>query len=169
MDLELKTYIDSKLEKISQDISRELANLKASLFQNTFRTEAHLRGALVDGRISLDRQLEYFDGYQLFRIALKEVLNEPFLEKKIKKIQEFNNNKNTDFIITLDDTDILQYIENVGNTVSEKLFQMLVMLPMSKRTQLSLTKVLVATGSSDKKEGIAPKVKYISSKKKKKR
>ena len=138
MDKEIKEYIDKELKKITDDLVRELIEIKKLTYELTFRLDALVRSQIDNGK-SYDDILQSLDNHREYSKKIDECKAIPVIRDKINFVLEAN--KKLKYKIYADDLGLINQIESFGGVLPE-IAILILTLPCSEKFQKYMMKYL---------------------------
>jgi vacuolar-type H+-ATPase subunit E/Vma4 len=125
--------IEQEIKTISEDIARELIEIKKNVFLANFKHEAIFRESLKNNEITYEGYLDLLDNNNKFRKKLDEILQNPMLKERVSLAKQLNDSNDLPYKIYADDLDLIDQIEKAGGTLPEIAGLIVASLPFSER------------------------------------
>lgn len=153
-DLTLEN-LATMVQSLSDNISKELTQLKLQNIQNSTRIEALIRMLVQKENIKFDDFIDFIDAYVKFTNTIIDISKVQTIADKISAAVTYNG-ANSLVPIYADDLNVLPAVKSTGS-ISKALHTQLLNLPHTERFTQELTK-LIETEVKETTKILAPPI-----------
>lgn len=133
--------LEAQLKTISEQVAREITNLRIQQVSTSTRTESFFRMMLEKSGIPFDDYIDYIDSYIVFGNGITDIYKTETLAEKVNKAIEFN--KTSLIKMYADDLNILPIVQSTGG-ISKSLLKQIYTLPYTNRFRAAIEEILAA-------------------------